>query len=86
LAGTRKKITWSYTGKPGAYVRIELLKGGSLYSTIANQVRLGFRGKGARYWSIPKDLPLGNDYEIKITSTTNNSYTDTTDSLFTISR
>ncbi len=84
LAGTRKKITWSYTGKPGAYVRIELLKGGSLYSTIANQVRIGFRGRGTRYWRIPRDLLPGNDYEIRITSTTNNSYTDTSDSPFTI--
>jgi len=84
LSGTRKKITWSYTGNPGAYVRIELLKGGSLYSTIANQVRRGFRGKGTRYWPIPKDLLPGNDYEIKITSTTNNSYTDTSDSTFSL--
>jgi serine protease AprX len=84
-AGIRKKITWSYTGNPGLYVRLELLKGGSLYATIANQVRAGFRGKGARYWSIPKEFPPGNDYEIRVTSTSNNSYTDTSDSPFTIS-
>jgi bacillopeptidase F len=83
-AGTRKKITWSYTGKPGTYVQIELLKGGSLYSTIADQVRMGSRGKGTRYSRIPKDLLPGNDYEIRITSTSNNSYTDTSDSPFTI--
>jgi hypothetical protein len=83
-AGTLKKITWSYTGNPGANVRIELLKGGSLYSTIANQVRIGSRGKGTRYLRIPKDLLPGNDYEIRITSTPNNSYTDTSDSPFTI--
>ena len=83
-AGTNKKITWSYTGKPGTYVQIELLKGGSLYSTIANQVRIGSRGKGTRYLRIPKDLLPGNDYEIRITSTSNNSYTDTSDSPFTI--
>ena len=64
--------------------RIELLKGGSPYSIIANQVRIGFRGKGTRYWLIPKDFLTGNDYEIKITSTANNSYTDTSDSSFII--
>ena len=83
-AGTLKKITWSYTGKPGAYVRIELLKGGSLYSTIADQVRMGSRGKGTRYWRIPKEFLPGNDYEIRITSTPNNAYTDTSDSPFTL--
>jgi serine protease AprX len=85
-AGTFKKITWSYTGRPGVSLRIELLKGGSLYSTIANQARIGFHKKGAHYWRIPKDFPTGNDYEIKVTSTSNNSYTDTSDSTFTISQ
>jgi len=83
-AGTLRKITWSYTGKPGTDVRIELMKGGSPYLTIADQVKIGFRGKGTRYWRIPKDLPPGNDYEIRMTSTSNNSYTDTSDNPFTI--
>ena len=85
-AGTVRKITWSYTGRPGASVRIELLKGGSPYLTIANQARIGFLKKGARYWLIPKDFLTGNDYEIKVTSTSNNSYTDTSDSPFAVSR
>jgi len=85
-AGTVRKITWSYTGRPGASVRIELLKGGSPYLTIANQARIGFLKKGARYWLIPKDFLTGNDYEIKVTSTSNNSYTDTSDSPFVVSR
>ncbi len=63
-------------------MRIELLKSGSLYSTIGNQVRIGFRGRGTRYRRVPRDLLPGNDYEIRITSTTNNSYTDTSDSFF----
>jgi bacillopeptidase F len=83
-AGTFKKITWTYTGNPGAYVRIELLKNDSLYSTIADRVGKGFNGKGTRYWHIPKDLPVGGDYKIRITSTTNGAHTDTSNNNFTI--
>jgi hypothetical protein len=83
-AGTFKKIIWQYTGNPGAYIRIELLRGDSLFSTIAKQAGRGFRGNGIRYWYIPKWLPPGNDYKIRITSITNGIYTDTSDSPFSI--
>ena len=85
-AGTRKRITWSYTGNPGAYVRIELLKGGSVYSTIADQVGIGrrFRARGVRRWRISENLLPGNDYEIRITSASNGAYTDTSETPFII--
>jgi hypothetical protein len=82
--GAFKKITWAYTGNPGAYLRIELLKNNILHSTIASSTGKGFNGKGTRYWRIPKDLPAGGDYKIQITSTTNGSYTDTSDNNFSI--
>jgi bacillopeptidase F len=82
--GAFKKITWAYTGNPGAYVRIELLKGDVPHSTIASKIGKGFNGKGTRYWRIPKDLPPGSDYKIQITSTTNDAHTDTSDNNFTI--
>ena len=82
--GTFKKITWAYTGNPGAYVRIELLKGDILHSIIASNTGKGFNGKGTRYWRIPKDLPAGSDYKIQITSTTNGAHTDMSDNTFTI--
>jgi bacillopeptidase F len=85
-AGTFKKITWNYTGNPGAYVRIELLKNDSLYSTIAVKAGKGFNGKGTRYWRIPTDLPVGSDYKIQITSTTNSAHTDTSNAPFALTR
>jgi bacillopeptidase F len=82
--GAFKKITWAYTGNPGAYVRIELLKNDILHSTIASTVGKGSIEKGTRYWRIPKDLPAGGDYKIQITSTTNSAHTDTSDNNFTV--
>jgi bacillopeptidase F len=83
-AGSFKKITWNFTGNPGSYLRIELLKGGILHSTVASRVMKGFRGKGTRYWRIPRDLPAGSDYSIQITSTTNGAHTDTSNDSFTV--
>jgi bacillopeptidase F len=82
--GTLKKIIWDHTGRPGAYVRIELLKGDILHSTIASRAWKGFNGKGTRYWRLPKDLPDGIDYKIRITSTKNSAHTDTSDGFFSI--
>jgi hypothetical protein len=82
--GTLKKITWDHAGRPGAYVRIELLKGDILHSTIASRAWKGFNGKGTRYWRLPKDLPDGIDYKIRITSTKNSAHTDTSDNAFSI--
>jgi hypothetical protein len=84
MAGTIRKITWSYTGKPGTDVRIELLKGGSLYSTIVDQARIGLHKKGAHFWRIPKDLLEGDNYKIRISSTSNDIYTDMSDNDFVI--
>jgi bacillopeptidase F len=82
--GRLRKIVWNFTGNPGPYIRIELLKGGILHSTIASRVRKGSRSKGARHWRIPRDLPAGNDYSIRITSTTNHAHTDTSNDNFAV--
>jgi hypothetical protein len=84
IPGRLGKIMWNFTGNPGPYVRVELLKGGILHSTIASRVMKGFRGKGTRYWRIPRDLPAGSDYSTRITSTTNGAHTDTSDNNFTV--
>ncbi len=75
--GTSQPIQWSYTGNPGSAVRIELLKGGVLNRTIAYYASVGSGGNGSYNWSIPSTLPSGNDYRIRVTSTTNGSYNDT---------
>jgi hypothetical protein len=83
-AGTLKKIKWGYTGRPGSYAKIELLRGEVWVKTIAGAVRRGTGGKGHYDWFVPKGLPAGNDYRIRITSTRNSATTDSSDIFFTI--
>jgi hypothetical protein len=82
--GTTQTITWTYSGNPGAYVKIELLQGGTLNSTISSRTSRGSNGAGSYRWKISKNLTAGSNYQIRITSTTNSNYTDTSDGNFTI--
>ena len=77
-------IQWKFTGDPGANVKIELLKGGALNSVIAPSAPIGSGGSGSYYWNIPVSQVAGMDYRIRITSTSNSSYTDTSNGDFTI--
>ena len=78
--GTTQTIKWNSSGSPGAYVKIELLKPG-----VANKVIISSTlNDGSHPWLIPATQAPGTDYKVKITSTTNASYTDTSDNTFTI--
>ncbi|MHB8835966.1 MAG: InlB B-repeat-containing protein [Candidatus Methylomirabilia bacterium] len=77
-------IRWSYLGKPGASVKIELLKSGELIKTIKKSASLGKRGSGSCKWKVPKSLVAGSDYSIRVTSRKSGSFTDTGDAYFTI--
>ena len=79
-------IRWTYTGNPGSYVKIELLKGGFVNRTIASFASKGSGGNGSYNWRIPANQASGTDYSIRVTSTSNNSYSDTGESSFTIGR
>jgi YD repeat-containing protein len=79
-------ITWSYTGNPGSYVKIELLKGGAVNRVITNSTSIGSGGSGSYSWRIPSNQTLGSDYKIRVTSTSNGSYTDTSNNNFSITR
>jgi C1A family cysteine protease len=81
-SGSSHTITWSYTGNPGASVKIDLLNSGSLDSTIASSVSIGSGGSGSYVWNIPSDEASGTLYQIKVTSDT--AYTDTSNSSFSI--
>ena len=83
-AGTLHLITWSYTGNPGTYVKIELLKGGVLNRTIKSSVSKGTSGSGSYNWTIPSTQAGGTDYRIRVKSTSNTAITDTSDADFTI--
>jgi hypothetical protein len=82
--GSIQTIRWSYTGNPGSYLKIELLKGGAVNRTIVSSASKGRGGSGSRNWTIPANQAPGTDYSIRVTSTTNGAYTDTGDSDFTI--
>ena len=90
-AGTTHTIQWTYTGDPGSNVKIELLKaipgaGPPIYekTTIIESTPIGSGGAGSYSWAIPPSQPVGSDYKIVVTSTTNSSYTDISDNYFSI--
>jgi C1A family cysteine protease len=82
--GTTQTIRWNYTGSPGSYAKIELLKGGVLNSTITSSTYIGIGGSGSYNWRVPSNQTPGNDYKISVTSTNNSTYKDTSDYDFTI--
>jgi hypothetical protein len=84
--GSTQTITWAYSGNPGPYVRIQLLKGTLVHSTIASKVSIGGNGKGSYTWTVPTGITSGTNYRIRITSTRNSSVTDLSDNFFAISK
>lgn len=85
-AGTTQSIRWSYTGKPGASVKLQLLKSGKVVKMISASTPIGTGGAGSFSWKIPATQTQGTDYKIKVTSTANLAYTDSSNGNFTITR
>jgi C1A family cysteine protease len=78
-AGKTYTISWTYTGDPGSYVKIELYNGLNPNRIITSSTPIV---NGSYNWKIsPKQTP--NDYSIRVTSTTTPSCTATSGS-FTI--
>jgi DNA-binding beta-propeller fold protein YncE len=82
--GKTYPITWTYTSDPGPDVKLELLKGGGLTSTITAATPAGAGGSGSYSWTIPPQQAKGSDYRIRIASTTDSSIMDTSDGDFSI--
>ena len=80
IAGTKHAIAWNVSNLTG-YVKIDLLKSGSLVKTITSSVAAS---NGSYNWSISSSQSSGNDYRIRITSTSNTAVSDTSDANFTI--
>jgi len=76
-------ITWSYTGNPGASVKIQLYNGTTLSRTITSSTPLS---AGTYKWTVSSLQALGSNYKIKITSTTNSAISDTSNGTFTIAK
>ena len=64
-----------------ARVNIDLLKAGSVVSTIAKDVPAT---SGSFSWSVPTGLPTGNDYRVRVTSVPDPRVSDTSNANFTI--
>jgi hypothetical protein len=82
--GTTQTIKWTYAGNPGSYVKIELLKGGVVNSAITKSASIGINGTGSYKWTVPSSQATGSVYTIRITSTSNSNYKDTSNGNFTI--
>jgi hypothetical protein len=80
-AGTAQTVTWSYTGNPGSMVKIQLYKNGSLNRTLTYGTSIS---SGSYTWTIPASQAASSVYKIKITSTSNSTYYDSSDNNFTI--
>ena len=83
--GSTKVIRWNYTGNPGLDVRIELLKNRVLNSVLTSSASMGSGGSGSYTWQIDSNQSTGADYKVRINSTANSTYTDTSNNNFTIS-
>lgn len=78
IIGSTHEIKWTYTGNPGSYVRIELLKGGTVNRVLATNTV----NDKSFWWPIPLTVVPGGDYKIRVISTSNSVYTDTSNGNF----
>ncbi len=79
--GTTHTISWSRIGNTGTYVKIELLKGTNVNRIISSSTA----NDGSYSWYVPTIQTPGIDYKVRITSTNNPIYKDTSNSNFIIS-
>lgn len=75
-----QNISWHYKGNPGSTVKIELLNNGQLVQTITSNAPIGTKGEGFYSWQMPSSLPFSQHYAVRVTSTSNPTITDTSDS------
>ena len=82
-AGTTQNITWQYSHNPGS-LKIELLENGNAVQTIASSATLGTGGNGSFAWAIPANLTPQTDYRVRVTSTSDTTFTSTSAANFQI--
>lgn len=76
--GANTNITWNSSNI--ASVRLELLQGGAVVSSIATVSA----GTGTYAWAVPSNVTAGNNYRIRITDAGNSAYTDESDADFSV--
>jgi subtilisin family serine protease len=84
VPGTSPTITWTYSGDPGPYVKIQLMKGSSVYLTIGYMVPTGRNGRGSYTWNFYRKDLFGQNLRIVVSSTRDSSIMDSSDRPFTI--
>src|SRR5690606_32603221 len=77
--GSTQTIRWTYIGDPGSTVKIEALRGDTVLAVISPGIPIGSGGSGSMNLTLPKNAPAGASYRIRISSTSNPVYTDTSD-------
>lgn len=82
--GSTTTIMWKYAGNTKGNVKLELMKNDKLYFVIASGINIGSSGNGSYCWKIPTNIQDSNDYKIRISSLTNSSVMDCSDSTFSI--
>jgi GH25 family lysozyme M1 (1,4-beta-N-acetylmuramidase) len=84
--GTSQRINWHYTGSPGSYVKIALLKGSSVVGTIKSNVSIGSSGSGSYKWPIALSGSggIGSDYKVSVQSISQPTIKDTSNNNFTL--
>ena len=76
IVGSPAVIRWTFTGKPGATVKLALIqKQTGDVIPITASVSIGVDGKGSYEWKVPALKP-GNDYFVGIASNSNAFYQD----------
>ena len=83
------KIKWKFMAPPGPAIKIELFQNDLFVVTITDAVPAGTpnkkgKGKGLFLWTVDPAIADGTGYQIKITSNTDASYVDLSDSIFSI--
>jgi len=82
--GSTQTINWHYTGDPGPLVKIEALRGNTVMAVITPGIPVGSGGSGSMNLTLPINTPLGSNYRIRISSPSNSTYSDTSDSYFSV--
>jgi len=80
--GTTHTVTWDYTGSPGEYVKIVLLKGSTEVGTIVDSVPVGSGGKGSYTWPINPTGATGSDFKVSVQSTSQPTIKDVSNNYF----
>src|SRR5690606_18822697 len=82
--GTGQTIRWDYVGNPGPAVKIEALRGDTVLAVISPDTPVGLGGLGSLNLRVPINAPLGTEYRIRVSSTSNPLYSDTSDAPFKV--